>query len=51
MYDRGRGFSLVKRRERRMLVKPFECKELRNWGGIMRLKLCVKMICKYFIIS
>jgi hypothetical protein len=46
MYDRGRGFSLVKRGERRMLIKPFERKELRVWGGIMRLKLFVKMICK-----
>jgi len=46
MCDRGRGFSLVKRGERRLLIKPFEHKELHVWGGIMRLKLYVKMICK-----
>ena len=37
---------MVKRGERRMLIKPFEHKELHVWGGIMRLKLYVKMICK-----
>jgi len=47
MYGRGRVVSLVKRRERRMLVKPFEYKELHNCGGIIRMKACVKMICKY----
>ena len=46
MCDRGRGFSLVKLGERRMLIKPLERKELHVWGGIMRLKLYVKMICK-----
>jgi hypothetical protein len=46
MCDRGRGFSLVKLGERRMLIKPLERKELHVWGGIMRRKLYVKMIRK-----
>jgi hypothetical protein len=46
MCDKGRGFYLVKHGERRMLIKPFERKELHVWGGIMRLKLFVKMIRK-----
>jgi hypothetical protein len=51
MCDRGRGASLVKHGERRMLIKQFEPKERHIWGGKMRLKLYIKMIRKYVIIS